>query len=154
MQSVFNDTVTLRRFRYLKRHDHSTLVECGMLGFSQSSIHGAQVAWQFNESSPMTPPHGTWKQLFVEPEVHGPSDERIQYLWVQFNSRWPERVWLKATSFVSTDFGVTWKGIDQHGDERQAILLADEEWQTDDKPSPSALPASEPPPSSSDGFDR
>jgi len=116
-----------------------------MLELSQSSIYGAQVAWQLNESSPMTPRHGTWKRCFVEPQSGQDSDERIQYLWVSFNSRWPERNLLKVSSFVSTDFGSSFTGFDHFGDEVQATLLADEEWQTGDKPSPSAPPASEPP---------
>ena len=118
-----------------------------MLELSQSSIYGAQVAWRLNESSPMTPRHGTWKQCFVEPPRGSDEyrDERIQYLWVSFNSRWPYRNLLKVASFVSTDFGGSFTGFDHYGDEVQATLLADEEWQTGDKPSPSAPPASEAP---------
>ena len=141
MQSVFDDTVTLRRFRHLKRHHRGCMVECGMLELSQSSIYGAQVAWQLNESSPMTPRHGTWKQCFVEPQLGQQSDERIQYLWVSFNSRWPERDLLKVASFVSNDFGGSFAGFDHFGDEVQATLCNDEEWQSGDKPSPSAPPA-------------
>ena len=118
-----------------------------MLELSQSSIYGAQVAWQFNESSPMTPRHGTWKQCFVEPQSGQQSDERIQYLWVSFNSRWPERDLLKVSSFVSNDFGGAWKGFDFFGGGVQATLVNDGEWHWSDESNPWA-------PSADDKVDR
>ncbi len=128
MQSVCEDTVTLRHFSYLRRNHRGRMVECGRLELSLSQIYGAQVAWQLNASSPMTPRHGAWRQCFVEPQSGQDSDERIQYLWVSFNSRWPYRNFLKVTSLVSTDFGDSFAGFDHHGDEVQATLLADTEW--------------------------